>query len=92
MSVVETVAAWSDEECREAFSRVMARIGRRPRRGKWITRLAALSVGESFTAPATTSNANLCTAKHSARVLLETPEAQWKTRTTNKGLRVTRVR
>lgn len=88
----EQVDALSEIELRRLWGLIMRRIGTPERKGKHVAVLTALSVGESYTIPGKAWSANLTTAKHAARRRLDAPDAQWATRTTNKGLRVTRVR
>lgn len=56
-------------------------------------RLAAMSVGESYVSTNWTRPWRLCvTDKRNARRRMDDPEAQWAVRSTNKGIRITRVR
>jgi hypothetical protein len=67
------------------------------RLGRTIKALVKLGVGEhlTFLGPAERNqqrSRNLYSAKKRAREELNAPNAQWITRTTNQGLKVTRVR
>lgn len=89
----EQVAALSDAEAKRLLGLLMSRrtMGLR-KRGKWVGRLAAMVVGDSFVTPELLRSNNLCQSKRIARVRMQAPDAQWATRTTNHGLRVTRTR
>lgn len=81
----------TDAERRRVLSWIMRRIQRPQRRGKHICRLQAMRVGDSIMLATHGDGSNLCTAKRVARERMGCPNAQWRSRMTNLGRRVTRT-
>lgn len=88
------ITALSQAELRQVLSWIMRRIQRPARDGKWIALLRSLAVGESSTVDLghIRDRYAITRAKHGARQRMNEPDAQWTSRSTNKGLRVTRIR
>lgn len=85
------VEAWSDTERRLAFRWLMKRIQKPQRDGKRVGPLTRMKVGESIMFKGSTDYSNLSVSKSLARLRMGEPEAQWMTRMTTQGRRVTRT-
>lgn len=94
----EELLSYTEAERRQLLSWIMlAAKWSQARVGRTTASLVKLGVGEHFMlsgppVKVAERGRNISHSKRLARVILNEPEAQWTTRSTNQGLKVTRVR
>lgn len=88
----EDVAALPEDEFKDLVKLVLSRLRRGKRQGIWISAFMSIGPGETTLVRGRRVNAGLVRSKQIARERLNAPDANWRCKSTNHGVRIVRLR